>query len=333
MAASILGNGTTTAIGSLPHRDLAAAVAFALQATSLPAIPTLPRRSPAEGHVAQALVGITGVTVGQYGALSVDVGRVNPVNPVITDISNDAFAGMRAFLAAAPADLAAVKWQFVGPVTLGMALLRAGVPEHTAFEVAVRAVRSHVQHLLDVIGRALPHAQQFVFIDEPDFVGLTDSSFPIAPDTAIDLVSGALAAVEGRAVSGLHCCGDADWSSLIAAGPNIVSLPVNPAIVECAGYLQRFLERGGVIAWGAVQTDGPISNTPERPWRLLADLWCQLAERGCDQTMLRRQSMITPACGLGAHTPVVATRVLAIANEVGQRVHDQAFASRFVLGA
>ena len=36
----------------------------------LPAIPTLPKRSPAESMVAQAVLGIRGITVGQYGIAS-----------------------------------------------------------------------------------------------------------------------------------------------------------------------------------------------------------------------------------------------------------------------
>ncbi len=49
--------------------------------------------------------------------------------------------------------------------------------------------------------------------------------------------------------------------------------------------------------------------------------------------MLRHQAIITPACGLGMHTPVVAERVHRIAAEVSRRVGDQAVATRFVLGA
>ena len=105
------------------------------------------------------------------------------------------------------------------------------------------------------------------------------------------------------------------------------------AIVQAAGYLQQFLSRGGVVAWGAVITDGPISSTVERPWRQLSELWCRLVERGCDHLLLRQQSMISPECGLGVHSQAVAERVFQVAGELGKRVHDQATASRFVLGA
>jgi len=338
VAALQIANGITVGIGSLPHRDLDAGIRFALDATTIPTVPSLPKRSPAEGIIVQSMLGIDGVTVGQYGAISVDVNRVDPLADVTTDLQHDAFAGFRRFLELAAErhavrPIEAVKWQLVGPVTLGMALLRAGVPGHDAFDVSVRAVRCHVQHLLDAVEAAVPGARQLVFIDEPAMVDLTDAHFPVAPDTAIDLVSGALAAIEPRALSGLHVCGDADWSTLIAAGPQILSVPIGASIVDAAGYLQQFLARGGIVAWGAVHTDGPISTTVERPWRQLTQLWCQLVERGCDHVMLRTQCLVTPECGLGLHSPAVAERVHHITAEVSRRVHDQARATRFVLGA
>lgn len=333
MASLQLANGSTTGIGSLPHRDGAVAARFALESMTIPAIPTLPKRSPAEGMIAQAVVGIHGITIGQYGSIAVDVPRIDPIHPVVTDIQHDAFGGFRAFLAEARGRTDTVKWQMVGPVTLGVALIRAGVPEHLAFDVAVRAVRSHVQHLLDVVDDGLPGCAQVVFIDEPMMAEISDPGFPIAPDTAIDLVSAALAAIEPRAVSGLHCCADTDWAPAIAAGPQILGVPVTPAVVESSGYLHRFLERGGIIAWGVVPTDGPIPMSAERPWRHLTELWCQMVTRGCDQVQLRQQCIVTPECGLGMHSPTVAERVHHITAEIGRRVHDQATATRFVLGA
>jgi hypothetical protein len=43
--------------------------------------------------------------------------------------------------------------------------------------------------------------------------------------------------------------------------------------------------------------------------------------------------VVTPACGLGLHTPSVAERVVRLTREIGRRVNDQAVASRFALGA
>jgi hypothetical protein len=62
--------GVATGIGSLPHRDAREAAEFAFFATpELPCIPSLPRRSPAEDMIAQAVVGIRGISIGQYGSM------------------------------------------------------------------------------------------------------------------------------------------------------------------------------------------------------------------------------------------------------------------------
>ena len=326
-------SGITTGIGGLPHRDAHEAAAFVLRSMELPAIPSLPRRSPAESWVAQAMAGMQGITIGQYGSISVDALQVDPLAPVVTDLQHDAFVGLRTFLEAAKGHTGWVKWQFVGPVTFGHALMRAGVPMSEAFEAAVRCVRAKVEHIMRAVDTALPGCNQLVFIEESDFAQLMNPGFPIAPDTAIDLVSGALAAIEISAVSGLHVCGLTDIASQLAAGPAVLSLPVRSEVAESAGYLIRFLERGGFVAWGVVPTSGPINSSADRPWRQLSQLWCELVQRGADPAMLRQQSIITPECGVASHTPAVAERVYHVAGEVSRRVRDQANASRWALGA
>ena len=134
-------------------------------------------------------------------------------------------------------------------------------------------------------------------------------------------------------MTGLHVCGVADVPSQLAAGPSVVSMPVHPDVVESAGYLVTFMERGGRVAWGAVSTSGPIPVSADRPWRDLSSVWCQLVERGVDPMLLRRQALVTPECGLSSHTPSVAEQVFRLASEVGGRVRDQASAPRWTLGA
>ncbi len=330
-----LRSGMATGVGSLPHRSAYDAATFALREYDLPAVPTLPRRSPAEGMIAQAVVGLPGVTLGQYGSIAVDVAAVDPDAPVITDIGHDAFCGLRTFLseAAGRGLRGPVKWQFVGPVSLGVALTRAGVPADTAFALGVNAVRAHLADIAAAVADALPASPQVVWLDEPWFGGVMQPGFPIAPDPAIDLLSSAMAVLSPVATVGVHSCADVDIASLLAAGPDILAIPVHPALVDVAGYLVRFLEGGGRIAWGAISTDGPIPTSSERPWRVLSDLWCELVKRGCDPVVLRQRSLITPQCGLGLHTPSVADRVCRLVREVGRRINQQAIASRFALGA
>ena len=302
---------STYGIGSLPHRHVGRAVEFSFDAFDLPTIPSLPRRSPAEASIAQALVGASGITLGQYGAVAIDLDRLDGEAEVITDLHADNFVGFRKFLDAARARAyrGPVKWQFVGPISVGVALRRAGATPSVAFEVALGTVQSRLLSLTAEVADAMPWSSQLVVLDEPFADDLMTREFPISPGEAADLVSAAMAAVEPRVTVGVHCCADVDVATLLESGPQVLSMPVSAELVRLAGHFQRFLENGGWIAWGVVPTDGPIGVGAERSWHRLSELWAELANRGCDPALLRNRCLLTPECGLGRFTPEVAQRV------------------------
>lgn len=336
--AKLMHGGTVTGIGSLPHRSVHNGVEAAFTGVDVPFIPTLPRRDPSEGMIAQAVTGMVGISVGQYGSLLVDPARIDRTAPVVTDLAHGAFAGYRLALQRLIAcddstRPKVIKWQFIGPVTLGQALVRAGIAVDVAFDVASHAVRSHVANLFEAIASADPKIVQIVVIDEPDLGSMMSESFPIAPDTAIDLMSSAMAAVEGDAVVGLHSCAPIDIVPLLATGPAILSIPVSKHLVAHAGVLASFLERDGLIAWGVVPTDGPVMATSERSWRNLSKLWCELVQEGCDPLRLWRQSMLTPACGLATHTVATSDIIMSQVREIAERIRTQAVATRLTVGA
>jgi hypothetical protein len=184
------------------------------------------------------------------------------------------------------------------------------------------------------VGQRVPQAQVVTFVDEPSLTAAMHPEFPIAPLDAIDLVSGTLAALERMSITGLHCCGRADWRLIMQAGPQILSMPTDAGVEHAAGALAGFLERGGWVAWGAVPTDGPVGTTVERLWRQLSAHWCELVTSGgCDPVRLRTQAMITPACGLYRHGVTQAEQVLEFTNRLAERLHDQAIGVRLSVGA
>jgi hypothetical protein len=329
-------HGATAGVGSVPHADPAAAAAFAIGEFDIATIPTLPRRSTRETMLVQALTDVAGVVVDTDGAIVVDPALVQRHAMVTTEIAGEAFTGFRSFLDLAHQvglDGAAIKWQFVGPVTLGAALHRAGLDRDTAFDLALSTVRDRLAALSAIITDVLPTSPQMVLLDEPWFADLMRPGFPIPPDEAIDRMSSAMAALPTTTLTGVHCCAPCDIATLLASGPNVVSLPVAPELVDWVGYLSRFLADGGIIAWGVTPTDGPVPATSDRPWRALSDLWCAMVQLGCDPVLLRRQSIVTPECGLAEHSVAVARRIARLTAEVGKRVQDQSSATRFALGA
>src|SRR4051812_40799563 len=157
---SFLVPGLVTGVGSLPHRDPAAAAAFVLATTpNLPAMPTLPKYDPAEGMIEHAIAG-------------------------------DTLESERAFLAAYRKG--PVKAQLTGPVTLAVAVGDAD----RALELFLRNAAALEQQL-----RGRP---ALCVLDEPSF-GAGSSL------DASGLLLQAIDAVGKFAVTGVHCCGVADW--------------------------------------------------------------------------------------------------------------------------
>jgi len=241
--------------------------------------------------------------------------------------------GLRSFLGAVAGRCTPIKLQLTGPVTLGIALLNLGVPVSRAFAVAGSAVRARARSLVAAAQETAPMAPLVVFVDEPGLTAAMHPGFPLDPNRTINLVSSALATLEPHAVTGLHCCGLADWRVVLQAGPQILSLPLESGAVEHSGALSAFLERGGRVAWGVVPTAGPLGTTPERLWQHLSAEWCALTQGGCDPVLLRDQALITPACGLALHGEAQADLVISLANQVARRLETQTQGMRLTVGA
>lgn len=329
----VLRAGISTGVGSLPHLDPVAAAVLSLRSTpSLPFAPQLPARTPREGIFAQWAGALPEVEVCPDGSLRLD-GSVRSGEPVAR-FDAERHGGLLAFLdaaagAAAPPER--VKVQVVGPLTLALALVRAGMPAAAAFTRATDAVGAWVVALEEQVRRTLPGAGRLVVLDEPGLVAFAADEAPIDTDAAVDHLSRALAAVTGE--SGVHVCGDGDVRIAFEAGPTVLAVAATPHLIGYADVLSRHLDAGGWVLWGVIPTDGPIGETSESHWRTLSSVWCELTRRGCEPGALRRQAMVSPACGLAGHGETQAVRALRLAAEVGARVGDQALAARLTLGA
>ncbi len=328
--------GAPTSIGSLPHLDSAEAIAFVLEHNpELPAAPTVPRGEPLELMIPQAAWGIHGVVVDEDGTISVpDPSVVDAAAPLgDRELLGRPFATWRRFLDAVAGRTEPIKLQLTGPHTLGLTLVAAGVPGAVAFTTAMRAVAQRAADLLDLADRHAPGVPRLLVFDEPGLVGGLRAELPLTPDEVIDVLSGALAAVEGRALLGVHCCGPTDWRLVLQAGPDVLSLPVGAEITASAGALNQFLERGGWVIWGAVATDGPLGEQTSRSWRQLSSQWCELVQNGCDPVLLRRQALVSPVCGLALHDGATADHVFDLTRKLAEKIHDQVMGIRLSVGA
>lgn len=328
--------GTATGVGSLPHRQLDAAVAVSLAACpDLPFAPSLPELEPREHMISQGAFGMRGVDVAPDGTVTI-TGRLDADRPFdrgAEGVDGPAFGALRTFLAAVRHRTSPIKLQVTGPVTLGTALVAAGAEPVAAYRSAAAAVRARVVAMSEEAMRQAPMAPQITFVDEPGLVALAQGRLGIGLDDGIDLVSSALTAIEPFGVTGLHCCGETDWRLALGAGPQIISVPTAVDIAAHAGALGAHLDRGGWVAWGAVPTSGPVGSEPDRLWRSLSETWCELVQRGCEGLALREQALVTPECGLAGHDSLQAESLLSMSMELAERVRRQSFGVRLAVGA
>ena len=327
----VFPTGLATGIGSLPFTEPGPAADLVLRVLSgLPSIPQL--ATPLEGVVAQWAGALPEVTVAPDGTISVDPDRVG--EPVDTTFTIGSHAGLLGFLDVAATreePILRVKAQVVGPLTLGTALMHAGLGPAVAFERALVAVEGWLNALERLLAKRLRGVRPLIFLDEPALVLWRREEAPIEREDAIDLLSSALAACSSE--TGVHVCGDGDVRLAFEAGPTVLGLPVSDALVADVGSIVRHIEAGGWISWGAVPTDRPIGDSADPLWRQLVTLWCELTRRGCDPIRLRNQAIITPACGLANHGPSQAERALRLASEMADRVASQSAAARLTAGA
>ena len=339
MPDTIFVPGMATAVGSLPHRDAVAAAALVLRCVpELPAAPQLPMRSPLEGFSAQWARAIDGVDIAADGTL-VPRRCLDPrveINAVFHPLAH---GGLLAFLdaaAASPVPLRRVKVQCAGPLTLGVALVEAGVPVEVAFSLGARAARAWATAIEELVARRLPNAALMLCFDEPALVRWHAGAASLDDDLvdrehATDILSNALAAPS--CLTAVHVCGRGDLRLALDAGPRLVHFDVAALDVDDAVSLSRFLEGGGWVIWGAIPTDRPVGEHVAPMWKSLLDVWCELTRRGCDPSQLRSQALVAPACGLAGHGASQAERTLMLTREIGGRVHDHGAATKLAIGA
>ena len=322
----------TTAMGILPHRDPARALELAFS-LDIPFWPQLPNLSFSEDTYVQTVFGMPGIEV-DYEGLRIlfdeddfyagleEYLSLDPLSErfAVTPGESATFAG---FLERASADYPALRGQFMGPISL---CLMVKDPENKpiiyrddAREVAIRHVANRVnRHLADL--RAI-NPRSFVWVDEPGleflFTGITGyTSESARADLALFL-----SLLDGP--RGVHLCGNPDWDFLLQSEVDLISLDAYNNRDILIGYrsgLARMLDRGGVIAWGAVPTHTVLleGENPRSLAARLEVLWQKLEEEGLDRAAIAGHSLITPAtcCLVNPDLTATVEKAYAVVKEV-----------------
>ena len=251
----------------------------------------------------------------------------------VDSLDRDEAVGLAGFLADFAGHLEPVILSLTGPITLDLDLQARGLDAEEAARAAVRAVEDIAVWVLDQARSVVPDAPLLLFLEEPGLRNSMHPTFPMTPPEIEQVMTEVVTSVGGEAPVGVQVDGRVDFAMLLRTGISALAAPVTARLETAAAELGKFLEAGGVIAWGAVPTDEPLGLSTERLWRRLSALWCELTRVGADPMLLRERSIITPAGDLGAFGFSQAERVISLSKELASRVLNQTLGLRMSVGA
>ncbi len=156
--------------------------------------------------------------------------------------------------------------------------------------------------------------QTIIFIDDPAIGAYGTSNFVTLDRQIIidDLASIIKGIHKMGTIVGAHSCCGMDWTILMDAGFDIISFD--------AGYFQSlavykeelisFVDKGGILTWGIV----PTYNLSEKEniqnlQSQFENQIDQLLKKGLSESKLRKQILLSPACGTGLLTDEQAKKV------------------------
>jgi methionine synthase II (cobalamin-independent) len=342
-------------IGSLPLEDHGEALDLVLRHTpEIPLWVQLPGRKQ-EGMISQFLPGMPGLSgaVGHekirtdggdfddallafYEEYMAVTGGEKDLGDSRFFMSRETAEGLYTFVERIPTvaqRVVAVKGQITGPITLTTAVSdqnRSAVYyDDRLRDAAVKllAERGRWQaRKLAALGKPV-----IVFIDEPALAGFGTSEFTsISRQDVLSClaeVSEAIAA-EGALV-GIHVCANTDWSLVLESSIRIVNFDAYSyfdRFVLYADALKRFVDSGGIVAWGLVPTsrvediDSESTDSLYSRWQEQLE---QILDLGIDRNRLLRQSLITPSCGTGSIDRNRAEKVMGLTASLSEKIRNR----------
>ncbi len=176
------------------------------------------------------------------------------------------------------------------------------------------------------IQRFKPFAENVIcFIDEPILSAFGSSTYvSVQREDVINALKEVIDAVHAdKALAGIHCCGNTEWSILIDAGVDIVNFDAFEYADTIAMYgdaVKRHLDRGGILAWGVVPTSVAIREQTVETLvnKLEKGVDRLVAAAGVPKQQVLEQAIITPSCGTGSMAVEDAEKVFALVGQLSK---------------
>jgi methionine synthase II (cobalamin-independent) len=338
---TVLAPLTAFHVGSLPHTDPERACQLAFDRfPSVLAWPQLPRRAHAENMYVQFSERFPGIVL-EGDRIYVD--RTRDLDPGLEalytasidddlsygELSPEYACGLYTFLDQAGQQPAPqfVKGQVTGPVSWGLSVLDQDRRPILYDEILADAIALHLQLKArwqeQMLGQI--HDRVIISVDEPYMASFGSAYVALSRAQAVDLMERVLGAIDGLTM--VHCCGNTDWSILLATSVDVLSFDAYAYAANLAlypGEVSAFLDRGGILAWGITpkSEDAYSETVPSLTERLLHGMQL-LVQKGILLDDVLQASAITPSCGLGSLSEPLAERVMELTAGVAQAMQER----------
>jgi methionine synthase II (cobalamin-independent) len=251
----------------------------------------------------------------------------------ITPHRSTGFPALMEALPKLPQPPVMTKGQVTGPFTWGTTLTdqnrRCVYYDDQLHDVIVKGVA--LKALWQIKHLKTFGAPVMIWMDEPSLLGFGSSTFISISraDVLRDLNEVASAIHATGSLTGVHCEANTDWSLLMEADLDILDFDAYDhmeAITLYPDEMHTFFERGGSLGWGIVPTLNPEAAATETVESLLARFDAGVAKleaKGFARDLLLRRALITPSCGAGTLTPLLAERVLGLLRDLADTLRKR----------
>ena len=328
-----------TGIGSFPFTRPDEAIDLIFSTCGeVPFWPQLPKRSPLENMYTTFLEGVPSLVIdADKNTVYMDTKQTEGIEQFYDDVAGDVIDTFRITDNVAPGfyrflerlkeirdGIRYIKCQVTGPFSMGLGLKdEDGAPiiyNNAFYDIIKKAVHMKAKWMIHTIRTAYPEKDIIIFFDEPYMVSFGSAYVSVSKEDAVSALN---EVTEGlQATTGIHICGNTDWSVPFNSNINIVNYDAYNYLDTIFYYpddLARFLGRDGQIA------PGIVPSVQEE----LAASTLDILENRVDQFLSKIKALkgvtpqndffITTSCGVGSLSVDEARKAMELLHKLDHK--------------
>jgi hypothetical protein len=327
----------TTGIGSLPYLDAFKAVDKIYSCFDIAFWPQLPKKGFKENMYVQFAEGMPNLVIDEKNKRAyIDTSRdfteglENIYEAYISEnynrfaVKEEFSAGFYAFLSKTGKEKRDyVKGHITGPVSFGLSVPdekgKAIIYNDILKDALIKLLELKAVWQIDMLQNLAESV--IIFIDEPYLTSFGSSFVNIERHDIVSILNAVITKIHKRgALAAIHCCGNTDWPMLIDTDIDIINFDAYSymdSFLLYAESINKFLKRGGYLAWGIVPTsEKAFGESAQAIFEKLSLNIENLGKRSIDRGLLLTNSLLTPSCGMGTLSEILVEDILGKLNAV-----------------